>query len=483
MIDLLEKSINAAAILISEGRLSESEAICRQILVVDQDNPVAMMLLSCCLERTGNKEESKRLTKSLSEFSESAETQNAMGIACMHARETQKAMDYFKSAADLDPYDENPRFNTASCLMMLGRPKEALESFREAYAKRRSHRSIIGMACAKAEMLDLAGAEELLRMVLKSDPQNSSARTNMASVLHLAGKWDEAWKYYTSRLIHYERLAKTVENLNIPLWTEGDPPKGKILVFSEQGSGDAINFVRIALCLSERYPDREVSVFVSPQLRPMIERQGIKTTSNTDGFDACCSMMDLPGLLNMSKEDVKNSFVKMVSEKHCDMSNFTGLFKIGVCWAGNPAHPKDMHRSCSLENFKDICKLEGVKLFSLQRDVRPRIWPCSPEPVDLSSGNGMRLVNMAPHMKSWEDTAAIISSLDLVISVDTSVMHMAAAMGKETWGLISYVPDWRWGLSDDHACWYPSLRLFRQSKPGDWKSVFSTVREELLKKL
>lgn len=483
--DLLGRSIKVAAGLVSEGKLGDSELVCRQILVVDEKNPVAMRLLSCCLERTGREEESGALLREVLKIAEGrCEIHNAMGIACMHARETEKALDHFKKSSDLSPDQEDPIFNMANCLMSLGKPKEALANFREAYARSKSHRSMVGMACAKAEMLDLSGAEELLRLVLASDPENAEARTNMASVLHLAGKWDEAWRYYASRLKHHELLAKSIENLGAPLWTKGDPPPGKILVFSEQGVGDAINFARMAVPLSKRYPDREFRVFVSPRLRTMVESQGVKTTCGTEGFDACCSMMDIPGLLGMSKQEVGDSFIKIVPGKRCDMSAFTGMFKVGVCWAGNPAHPNDMCRSCSLDNFKDICAMDGVKLFSLQKDTRPRIWPCSHEPVNLSEGcEGMKLVDMAPHMNSWEDTAAILSGLDLVISVDTSVMHLAAAMGKETWGLISYVPDWRWGLGSKETCWYPSLRLFRQSAPGDWDSVFSAVRGELMGKL
>lgn len=485
MNDLLERSINTAARLISEGRLEESETICRQLLVVDKSNPVAMRLLSCCLDRTGRKEESKILLDSASVIAEkNGELQNMMGISCLHAREIHKAMEHFGKASQLNPMSEDPKFNMGSCLMMLGMPKEALDSFMAAHEISGSHKSMVGMACAKAEMLDLSGAEELLREVLESDPDDTSARTNMSSVLFLSGRWNEGWGYYTSRLKHYERLAKTVENLGLPLWTGGEPPKGRLLVFSEQGAGDAINFGRMTLCLAKRYPDREFSVFVQPHLRAIMERQGLKTASSTDGFDACLSMMDIPGLLGMSEREVSSSFVKILPEKSCDMSMFSGLFKIGVCWAGNPAHPKDAQRSCPLGMFRDICAMEGVKLFSLQRDVRPRIWPCSPESVDLSEGCGsMKLIDMASYMKSWEDTAAIISSLDLVISVDTSVMHLSAAMGKETWGLLSYVPDWRWGLGSRDTCWYPTLRLFRQESHGNWNSVFSAVREELKTKL
>jgi len=244
-----------------------------------------------------------------------------------------------------------------------------------------------------------------------------------------------------------------------------------------------LNFWRFVPELRRRFPESEVGMMAPVSVRSLLVRQGIKMVDRPDGFGLCCSVMDLPGLLNMGREDVERSFMRMETDGKCDMSTFGDLLKVGVCWAGNPAHPNDMRRSCEMSEFKSI-DMEGVKLFSLQKDIRPRIWPRSPEPVDLCGGSeGMKLVNMSPHMNSWEDTAAIISSLDLVVSVDTSVMHLAAAMGKETWGLLPFVPDWRWGLGSEKSCWYPTLRLFRQPSPGDWKGVFSAVRDVLAEKL
>lgn len=482
--DLLQRSIEAAAELISKGSTADSEVICRQILKLDPDNAPAMCLLSRCLERIGEKEESARvMAAALATAGQNPQAHNSVGIACMHAREMDMAVQHFAKAEELDPTSEDPPFNLASCLLLTGRPEEASKSFRRAHKASRSHKSLIGLSCAMAEMLDLEGATSLLEEVLADDPKNTAARTNMASVLHLSGRWDEAWPYCSSRLEHHERLKKLVDAIGLPLWVEGPPPKGNILVFSEQGVGDAINFGRFSAVLQARHPDRKIATLAPPSLRRLLGTQGVKTTEATEGFDFCCSMMDIPGLLKMSRSEVLDSFAIMKPFATCDTSAFNGLLKVGVCWAGNPANPRDPQRSCRLSEFKEISSTPGLKLFSLQKDTRPRVWPTSPDPVDLSQASGdMRLVDMAPHMVSWEHTAAVISAMDLVISVDTSVMHLAASLGKETWGLLPYVPDWRWGLGSEDTCWYPSLKLFRQSSPGDWAGVFSAVREQLGRK-
>lgn len=484
MTELIEKSIRTVAHLISEGRLEDSETICRQVLRVDEQNSEAMCLLSCCLKRLGRGEESSKfMDRAIEASGESSKFHNSLGISCMHVRELERAIGHFSKARELDPSDENPPFNIGSCMMMMGRPKEALQSFREAYARSKSIRSTVGMACAKAECLDLDGATALLEMALERDPEDTSAKTNMAHALHLMGRWDEAWNLYPSRLKHYTNLAKYVERIGLPLWSGEDPKGENILVFSEQGMGDALNFWRFVPELERRFPDSNVGVLATASLKSILSRQGIKMADGPDGFGLCCSVMDLPGLLGMRRDEVENSFVGMKHDGTCDMSMFGEVLKVGVCWAGNPAHPKDASRSCRLKEFS-VLQMPGVKLFSVQKDLRPRIWPFSPEPVDLAEDCGeIRLVNMAPHMNSWEETAAIISSLDLVVSVDTSVMHLAAGMGKETWGLIPYVPDWRWGLGTERSCWYPTLRLFRQSSPGDWRGVFSAVRDALEEKL
>jgi Flp pilus assembly protein TadD len=484
MSDLVSKSMKVAVGLVSEGRLEESEAICRQVLRVDADNSDAMCLLSFCLQRSGREEEASELTdKAAYIMGCESKVRNHLGISCMHARDLKSAHEHFALASEINTSDSDAPFNAGSCALMEGRPKDALYLFRESYARSKSHKSMVGMACAKTEMLDVDGAISLLKMVIESDPDDTGAKSNMASVLHLAGRWDEAWSFYPSRLRHYEHLSRRIEKMGLPSWSGDDPEGRSILVFSEQGLGDALNFWRFVPELKRRFPGSRIELLVPNELRKIVGRQGVDVTENTEGFDLCCSLMDIPGLLKIGRDEVERSFVRLETDAKCDMSAFGSAFKVGVCWAGNPAHPQDMWRSCRLGEFAAL-DMPGVKLFSIQKDLRPRVWPHSPEPVDLSADcGGLRLVNMSPHMNSWEDTAAIISSLDLVVSVDTSVMHLAAAMGKETWGLLQYVPDWRWGLGSDRTCWYPTLRLFRQDSSRSWGSVFSAVRNSLVDKL
>lgn len=483
VIELLERSLELASAHAGQGRSKECEDVCRQMLRVDPSNLGANCLLSCLLEALGRHDESEHFAQAAKKSSEMCVFHNFMGISNMHLRENEKAMEHFAAAMEEDKDGEDPPYNMASCLMNAGNPERALHFFEEAYRRSGSSRSMVGMACCRAETLDLEESIRLLKSVLEREPENTAAKTNLSSVLHLYGEWEEAWKYHPSRLEHYGNLRAKIRSLGIPIWKEGDPP-GSILVFSEQGLGDAINFWRFIPEIENKFPGTRVGLMVPDSLRPMLAKQGLNVSESRDGYEACCSMMDLPSLLGMTKEEVKASFRKINTDSCCDMSSFGSMFKIGICWAGNPAHPKDMQRSCGLWEFMPLFGLGGVKFFGIQKDLRPRVWPNSNKPMDLCSApEGMRMVNMSPHMKSWEDTAAIISSLDLVISVDTSVMHMSAALGKETWGLIPYVPDWRWGLESDRTHWYPTLRLFRQPKRGDWKGVFSAVVKALREKL
>ena len=137
--------------------------------------------------------------------------------------------------------------------------------------------------------------------------------------------------------------------------------------------------------------------------------------------------------------------------------------------AGKPTDGNDANRSCKLNNFTPIAKIEGVKLFSLQKgDAAKQI-----------DQFGIEVENVADYLENFADTAAAIENLDLVISVDTAVLHLAAAMGKPTWALIQFSPDWRWLLNRSDSPWYPTLKLCRQKKYADWKDVFKEVTEEL----
>jgi hypothetical protein len=200
------------------------------------------------------------------------------------------------------------------------------------------------------------------------------------------------------------------------------------------------------------------------------------TKEDLPPHDCHCSIMSLPYLLGKRIPTERY----LVSLKQIDLGGYSDSFKIGIVWAGNPQHPNDAKRSCRLANFRGIHDLPSVKLFSLVKDTRPRIYRLNPNPIDLTDGtDDMKIVDMAPLMNTFADTAAIINSLDLVISVDTAVLHLAGAMGKPTWALLPWSCDWRWLQSGNETIWYPSVRIFRQTQPGDWNSVFSQLEKEI----
>ena len=154
------------------------------------------------------------------------------------------------------------------------------------------------------------------------------------------------------------------------------------------------------------------------------------------------------------------------------MSSYEGMFKIGIVWAGNPQHPNDKFRSCKLEEFKEIYNLPNVKLFSLMKDHRARTYD-GKKIIDLSADtNDMKIVDMSYYLKSYYETAKIINSLDLIVGVDTSVIHLAGSMNKPTLCLLPWNPDWRWGIEGNKTIWYSSVKLIRQEKRGIWKEPF-----------
>jgi len=146
-------------------------------------------------------------------------------------------------------------------------------------------------------------------------------------------------------------------------------------------------------------------------------------------------------------------------------------FRVGLVWAGSPVHKRDRQRSISLSEFLPLVNTDDVEFYSLQKG------PASQQAKDLE--RELKLIDYTAELKDFADTAALISQLDLIIGVDTAVIHLAAAMGKPTWFLAPSVPDWRWLMNRDDSPWYPTARLFRQKSPGEWKEVFGRVAAAL----
>jgi tetratricopeptide (TPR) repeat protein len=290
------------------------------------------------------------------------------------------------------------------------------------------------------------------------------------ALAHLAlGRFKQGWR-------HYERRRQT--QMPVPQWKGESLAGRRILIHAEQGLGDTIQFVRYVPLVAAR--GGEVVLQVPPPLRRLLSQmEGVtQVISSKDPFPwASChsSLLSLPRIFGTDITTIPAA-IPYLSCSPAESDAWTGHptkvgLKAGLVWAGDPRNSRDRHRSISLQSLQPLFEIAGVSLFSLQRGE------AAGQVRDLSSQT--RLHNLKSHHSDLYDMAAAIAALDLVISVDTSVAHLAGALGKPVWILLPYVADWRWLLHRPDSPWYPTARLFRQPKPGDWKAVIDLVTTAL----
>jgi hypothetical protein len=297
----------------------------------------------------------------------------------------------------------------------------------------------------------------------------------------LIGDFERGWPAFESRW----RCVKTQPHLpriDRPRW-DGSPLNGRtILLHAEQGLGDTLHFVRYAAVVKAH--GGRVIVQCQARLIPLFRRcegidQLVAWGEPVPNCDVWLPMMSLPAVLRTTIASIPSTIPYLfpdpafVEHWRQELASING-FKIGIAWQGSPRHPWDRHRSTSLALFEPLARIPGVQLISLQRgfgseqlDDRPRNFPLIQFGDQLDQGG------------AFTDSAAIVRNLDLVITVDSSIAHVAGALGVPTWVVIHRTPDWRWLLDRTDSPWYPSVRLFRQKKVNEWKPVFEDVAAAL----
>lgn len=305
---------------------------------------------------------------------------------------------------------------------------------------------------------------------------------NMALSRLVLGDLPRGWPKYEWRW-QTKDVAKRVRVFRQPLWHGKEPLEGKtILLHAEQGLGDTIQFCRYAQWVAER--GAKVLLEVQPPLTLLLGQVAgvhrLLTRGDTlPEFDLHCPLLSLPLAFATSLDSIPRSgaYVRLSGPEDSQRIEAWGSrlgprrgLRIGVVWSGNPNHKDDAARSIPLDRFASL--LDGrAEFFSLQNEVR--------ETDRKMQTQLTQLRDYAESLRNFADTAALVSHLDLVISVDTSVAHLAAAMGKPTWVLLPVNPDWRWLLERTDSPWYETMRLFRQERAGDWEGVLSRVRQDI----
>ncbi len=323
----------------------------------------------------------------------------------------------------------------------------------------------INLGNARKSQRKVDEAAEAYTRALSLDPANPEAHWNFAQVLLLMGRLGEGWAEYAWRT-KCEEFSAVNWNFKQPLWDGSDLDGRTVLLYAEQGFGDTIQFLRYLPMVAAQGGD--VILQCPPQLTRLFEAAPaaadiqLVTKIGDIPFDLQAPLHGLPGLFATTLDTIPADvpYLRPPGDTPPALDSSGGL-KVGLVWAGNPKHKNDANRSVGFERFQPLLDMEGIDLYSLQ--------------VGERGGDNNKLTDLGKDLGDFADTAAAIGQLDLVITVDTSVAHLAGALGKPVRTLLPWLPDWRWQRDRDDTPWYPTMRLFRQPAAGDWDAVIGEV--------
>ncbi len=441
------------------------------------------------------------------------EALNNRGIALEALQRYDDALNSYERALALNPTNTSVLHNRAASLLTLQRPNEALPLFEHLVtAEPTNADNWTGHGAALASLLNLDEAIASFDKALSLDPSSVRALTSRGTVLDAQGRTADALADYRRALdldpnnatahanlafalladgnlsegfAEYEWRRKdgpihlTSRRFDKPEW-QGEDIAGKtLLLHPEQGLGDILQFARFVPTLTAGGARviLELPRALDALMRTLPGSATIvQTGSPPPQYDLHAPLMSVAHKLKLTLDGIPATapYLHAPDDRRAQWRTRLASLphpRIGLCWSGNPEHRNDRARSIPFGEFTRIADVKGATLVSLQRDVR--------ETDKAAFAAFKTLTNFMPEVADFADTAALIAELDLVICVDTSVAHLAGAMGKPVWILIATSADWRWLKGRDDSPWYPTARLFRQTTHGDWNEVIDRVSADL----
>jgi tetratricopeptide (TPR) repeat protein len=410
-----------------------------------------------------------------------AEVHCNLGVALAEHDRMAEAIECYRRALSLNPQFVNAHFNLANAVRKQDQHEQAIDVYRHAIALQPDFvqaYSNMAMSFGDLGRHDLALAAYDRAVDLR--PEWAEARWNRALTHLLQGDFERGWAEFDCRNQIEPPSSRTFPGER---WN-GENLKGKtVLLNYEMGLGDSIHFVRYVPLVACGGAARVILECQEPlqelfqSVAGADEVISIQRDQPLFDYDVHCSLMRLPQLYKSDPATMPRSvpYLKPSEARSAAWRERLGprgsSLRVGLVWAGSPEHQNDRQRSIPLQSLASLADVSDVVFFSLQRG-----------PAAAQANNppaGMRLIDRAGDFENMADTAAAIQQLDLVISVDTSVAHLAGALGKAVWVLLAYVPDWRWLLDRRDTPWYPQMRLFRQPQLGDWSTPIRRIKSEL----
>ena len=402
-----------------------------------------------------------------------------LGVIHYQRHRIAEALPLLERAVAIAP--EEPEFhnNLALALAAADRTDDAIAQYRQALALQPNLATAwnnLGLTLQAAN--ELPDATAAFREALRVTPDFAQAHWNLSLALLHTGQYAEGWREYEWR--HRAQTFGAADTSTAPRWQGEDLAGRTLLLSTEQGMGDALQFVRFAAPLAQagarvivRAPDFQAALLATaPGVATVV-----RTTDALPQHDFQLPLLSVAGVLGTDERTIPAA-VPYLSASRDDaaalapeMAVAAGTMRVGLSWAGSVHHVNDRRRSCPLATLPSLLELPDIAWFSLQKGDGED---------QLAQVPAAARIRQLDARNNFMQKAALIEGLDLVISVDTSNAHLAGALGKPVWILLPVAPDWRWGLGRTDCPWYPTARLFRQPRAGDWASVVAEVRAALL---
>ena len=492
------------------GQDEEAVAVYRKAVKIDPDLAEGHYNLGNALQAAG------QLTAAIEAFLQCLRIEprhtrahNNIGLALLKDARPAEAAEHFRGLIAADGQAAYAHNNLANALRDLGEGAAAIESYRRAIALQPDYsEALSNLGVALKESGDLNGAVAAQRQAIKADPQNFTAQANTGSVLFeagelnaaissmeaaveaipgnaalhwnlalaylMAGNFSRGWAEYEWRW-RKEDFTTPRQNFEQPQWDGSDLQGRSILLHAEQGLGDTIQFIRYAPLVRQR--GGRVFVVCQPELKRLLQSApGIDVLAASGEqvpmFDVHLPMLSLPHVLGTTAANIPADIPYLRPPADAVAKpEISPILKIGIVWAGSATHRHDSKRSINLAALSPLLETKGCIFISLQ---------VGPQRAEIAAaGLSGQMFDVADELHDFADTASAISQLDLLITVDTAVAHLAGALGCPVWLMLSHVPDWRWMMTRSDSPWYPTMKLFRQPAIGDWTAVIEEVRQSL----
>jgi tetratricopeptide (TPR) repeat protein len=512
----ISKLLEEAVVKRQSGQLQEAESICKSILESQADHAYALYILGLLNLDVGNYiEASELIIKALEANSNEPAFYNSCGEVFWRLGDNKSAINYLKKAVEINPDYPEAHCNLGNSYSDLGLIDDAILSYEKALQIKPDYAiaySNLGSIFFEQERYDEAikyfedaisynsafaeahknlgsafletgqydNAIKSFKDALLYKPDFVEAHVSLAVVYLMLGKYKEGWKEYEWRFD--TKITGPQREFTQPKWDGSSLNNKTIFLHAEQGLGDTIQFIRYVPMVAKL--GGNVIVECAPGIIHLFNEykdiaEFVGKGEPLPYFDVHCPLLSLPGIFNTTYETIPSEVnyihanENLVASWKEKLSNTTKM-KVGICWQGDKIYYRDKFRSIALKQFENLLSVSEIEFISLQKGE-------GQEQID-ECGFSNHITDYTAEMDNQEkfaDTLAIMQNLDLVIGVDTSIIHLAGAMGKPVWVLLATFPSWPWLLDHESTPWYPSMRFFRQNVNGDWASVINNVTEAL----